>query len=79
MHRPWKPRQGKYLLLENTYLLNEITTLPAEKGPWAESEKYGWDNVNTICKKMKEEGTEPLTKLHNILRKNCGPNVVPLN
>ena len=26
---------------------------------------------------MKEEGTEPLTKLHNILRKNCGPNVVP--
>jgi hypothetical protein len=75
----WVYIVGKYLLLENPYLLNEITTLPAEKGPWAESEKYGWDNVKTICKKMKEEGTEPITKLHNILRKNCGPNVIPLN
>ena len=74
----WVYIVGKYILLKYPELAESITTASAEKGPWSESEKYGWENVKTICKKMKEEGTEPLTKLHNILRKNCSKDIVPL-
>lgn len=77
----WVYIVGKYLLLKYPEIQNEIITISAEEGPWYESEEHGWDNTQTVCKKLKDEGVCAncfLTKLHNVLRDECGEEIIPI-
>ena len=75
----WVYVVGKYLLLKNPEFINIINTKSAEEGPWYESERNGWENVEQICKALSKKEpctTCEITKLHNGLREKCGAEVV---
>jgi len=75
----WVYVAGKFLLAEKPYLKKFLVTKSAEKGPWYESEKYGWDNIEQICEILEKNGPCndcEMTKLHNGMRKKCSSNVV---
>ena len=75
----WVYVVGKYLLLKNPDFINMLNTKSAEEGPWYESERNGWENVDQICKALSKKEpctTCELTKLHNGLREKCGAEVV---
>jgi len=76
----WVYVAGKKLLHDNPKFKELIQTESAEKGPWYEMERNGWENVDQICAALaKDEPCEtcPLTKLHNGLRETCGLEVIP--
>lgn len=54
----------------------DIVTESAEKGPYLDTVRHGWDNPKKVCEKMSYEGR--LVKLWNGTRRACHPEVVPV-
>ena len=74
----WVYVAGKVVLFEHPELKKMITSKKAEKGPWLESVKSGWDADKT-CRILEKDGhcgNCNMTKLWNGPRKKCDDKIV---
>jgi len=73
----WAYLVGKTLLLENPELKKLVQSISAEKGPYLETVKMGW-NAEKICAELENESCENcnMTKLYNGTRKECDSKIV---